>query len=315
MLFVDTLWPDFDGDALRAALADYARPRAALRRPMSDAEDPIPPSDLPIRFAMGVLMIAVALAATLLGGWAFRLLVAAAAALMLVEWADMHGVARRWAYASAALTVAALLGAVEYLYPVAQQVDEIPEELTGLLFEPLWLGFAALLAPAALAIALSRRVVMGWGVLYIGLPAFALLSLSWVWETLVLWVFIVTWATDIFAYFAGRAIGGPKLAPRISPNKTWAGLIGGMAGGRLVRLAARLLVRDGALLPLVGRGDGPGRAGRRPLRKLGEAPRRGQGQRLAAARPWRRARPARRPARGRPGDHAAADGGVVGRVR
>ena len=51
---------------------------------------------------------------------------------------------------------------------------------------------------------------------------------------LVFWVFAVTWATDIFAYFAGRAIGGPKLAPRISPNKTWAGLIGGMAGAGLL---------------------------------------------------------------------------------
>jgi phosphatidate cytidylyltransferase len=74
---------------------------------------------------------------------------------------------------------------------------------------------------------------MGWGFLYIVLPSLCLVILSW--ETygngaLVFWTFIVTWATDIFAYFAGRAIGGPKLAPRISPNKTWAGLVGGMVG-------------------------------------------------------------------------------------
>ncbi|MBL8675716.1 MAG: phosphatidate cytidylyltransferase [Rhodospirillales bacterium] len=45
----------------------------------------------------------------------------------------------------------------------------------------------------------------------------------------ILWVLAVVWATDIFAFFAGRAIGGPKLAPRISPGKTWSGLAGGMA--------------------------------------------------------------------------------------
>jgi phosphatidate cytidylyltransferase len=82
------------------------------------------------------------------------------------------------------------------------------------------------------------RLVRGWGPLwYIGgffyalLPALALL---WIRERdahgleLLIWTFIVTWATDIGAYFAGRAIGGPKLAPSISPKKTVAGLIGGI---------------------------------------------------------------------------------------
>jgi phosphatidate cytidylyltransferase len=61
-----------------------------------------------------------------------------------------------------------------------------------------------------------------------------LLVLSWAWFELVFWLMLVTWSTDIFAYFAGRSIGGPKLAPRISPNKTWAGLFGGMAGAAVV---------------------------------------------------------------------------------
>ena len=55
----------------------------------------------------------------------------------------------------------------------------------------------------------SRRLALIGGFLYVGVPAFALISLSWVWEILVFWVFIVTWATDILAYFAVRAIGGP----------------------------------------------------------------------------------------------------------
>ena len=48
-----------------------------------------------------------------------------------------------------------------------------------------------------------------------------------------IWTLALVWATDIGAYFAGRAIGGPRLWPAVSPNKTWAGLIGGMAGAAL----------------------------------------------------------------------------------
>ena len=80
------------------------------------------------------------------------------------------------------------------------------------------------------------------GFLYVGHTAFALMVLEWGTERVVLWVMIVTWSTDIFAYFAGRSFGGPKLAPGISPNKTWSGLIGGMAGAAVLGwIIARLL--------------------------------------------------------------------------
>jgi phosphatidate cytidylyltransferase len=69
--------------------------------------------------------------------------------------------------------------------------------------------------------------------------------LSWVDFTLVFWVMIVTWSTDIGAFFAGKGIGGPKLAPSISPAKTWAGLIGGaIAAALLGYLAAQYLGFD-----------------------------------------------------------------------
>ena len=88
------------------------------------------------------------------------------------------------------------------------------------------------------------RVVRGWGPLwYIGGFVYALvpaLALLWIRERyaqgleLLLWVFVISWATDIGAYFVGRALGKRKLAPSISPNKTVEGLIGGMIAATLV---------------------------------------------------------------------------------
>ena len=88
------------------------------------------------------------------------------------------------------------------------------------------------------------RLVRGWGPLwyisgffYALLPALALL---WIRERdahgiyLLLWAFIVTWSTDIGAYFTGRSIGKRKLAPSISPGKTVEGLYGGMAAATLL---------------------------------------------------------------------------------
>lgn len=192
-------------------------------------------SDLPTRFAAAVVMIAVTCAAIYIGGWVFRLLVAAGAAVMLVEWGDMHRTRRPWSYAGAGLLVFLLLAVTQYLYP-AGEIDLIDgvEGVSAESFDELWIGFAAVAALALLYGVLTRRLSMGWGLFYVGAPAFALMVLEWTRYDLILWAMLVTWATDIFAYFAGRSIGGPKLAPRISPNKTWAGLIGGMAGAAVV---------------------------------------------------------------------------------
>ena len=90
----------------------------------------------------------------------------------------------------------------------------------------------------------SVRRLFGWhplraagGALYVGVPACALV---WLRADVpggmqhLIWLLIVIWATDICAYLVGRTVGGPKLAPRISPGKTWSGLLGGVAGATLL---------------------------------------------------------------------------------
>lgn len=104
--------------------------------------------------------------------------------------------------------------------------------------------FALAIAAVATVMYLEwARIVRGWGPLwmvggffYCLLPAVSLIAIRVLGQRfgvgdgffVLIWAFFVTWATDIGAYFAGRAIGGPKLAPTISPNKTIAGLVGGM---------------------------------------------------------------------------------------
>jgi phosphatidate cytidylyltransferase len=110
-------------------------------------------------------------------------------------------------------------------------------------------GYAFAVVAAAVATAVFyewTRLTKGWGAAwYLGgflYAALAALALLWVRERadeadglrLLLWVFIVVWSVDIGAYFSGRAIGGPKLAPSISPGKTWAGFYGGVAAATVL---------------------------------------------------------------------------------
>lgn len=109
----------------------------------------------------------------------------------------------------------------------------------GGLWWQIFIGLVALIGLAELVrIALRfspniavRAVLLGIGALYIGWAAYRLGGLPY---EVVLGIIAIVIATDTGAYFSGRAIGGPKIAPRISPSKTWAGLGGGMLAAGLV---------------------------------------------------------------------------------
>lgn len=90
-----------------------------------------------------------------------------------------------------------------------------------------------------LAVQNNQKNVLRWkiiGVFYVAIPCTALLWLIKLanGHMIVLWVVLVVWATDIGAYFCGKIIGGKKLAPKISPKKTWSGLAGGIISAGLV---------------------------------------------------------------------------------
>jgi phosphatidate cytidylyltransferase len=99
--------------------------------------------------------------------------------------------------------------------------------------EPLWVGLGTL-----------------WFTL--GALAFLWLARGPAGRETALWLLAVVWATDIGAYVVGRAVGGPRLAPRISPHKTWAGLVGGVTSAAVVALVATSLTgaRSGFLVGL-----------------------------------------------------------------
>lgn len=175
-----------------------------------------------LRVVSALVMVPVALGLAYAGGLAFNLLVLALAALMAHEW---NSLSSGGVMASAAATGGAVVGCVG---------------IAALGYGDAGLAAAIPMAAMTMAVAWLGGVRTFWpplGVVYIAVPCIAVIWLRAApnvgLETIV-WLFAVVWATDIGAYFAGRGIGGPKLAPRISPKKTWAGLGGGVVAASVV---------------------------------------------------------------------------------
>ena len=177
--------------------------------------------DLKTRVLSALVLAPVVLAAVWLGGWVFRALIAVGAVLSAAEWVNLVPNSRK--------TPALLLSAGGVLLALVVQI------VAG----PLPAMVVAVIAAIAVALVGSGadRWLLGAGVIYV---AAGIAGLMWLRDqpdvglSLFLFTMLAVWATDVGAYAAGRTIGGPKLAPRISPKKTWAGLIGGMASSALV---------------------------------------------------------------------------------
>jgi phosphatidate cytidylyltransferase len=215
----------------------------------------VPPTDkkaLRKRIASALVLVPVVVAAAYWGPPIWDVLVALMGVAMAWEWSRLCGSGR---------TTRA--GTLTLIVPPAVIV-----------MADVWNWSAAL---AALGVCVLFAAVADWlkrwrsfpwhalGVAYIGLPCLAMVwlrsmpgaglpTLLWVLDAgllTLLWVLALVWAVDTGAYVTGRGIGGPKLAPHISPNKTWAGLVGGMVAGGAVGLAAAQVVQDASSCVLV----------------------------------------------------------------
>jgi phosphatidate cytidylyltransferase len=176
--------------------------------------------ELWLRILSGLVLAAVALALDHAGPRVFAALVALVALLMSWEWARMvRGVRYDMALG---VHAAAVLGAI------ALTVAGFP----ALALTTLAVG-AAVIVPLEFG---ERALASAIGVGYVGLPAVALVGLRCdepFGEFAIIFVFVVVWLTDTCAYAVGRLIGGPKLWPRVSPNKTWSGLLGGVGAAMI----------------------------------------------------------------------------------
>jgi phosphatidate cytidylyltransferase len=185
-------------------------------------------SSLALRILSALVLAPLAVGAAYLGGSTFLAFWTLAALGVLWEWDSLVCTQDRTAvFAMGALTLVG--GAV--LWDLGRPVPALI--LTGL----------GVLAVATLASS-SRRMWCIGGVACAALLLYAPVVLrrdSAYGLTAILFIFAVVWSTDIVAYFVGRAVGGRKLAPTISPNKTWSGAVGGLAGGLAAGTAAGLL--------------------------------------------------------------------------
>jgi len=207
----------------------------------ADVQTKAPPGGTIRRVGPAFIMIALALGTVIAGGWLFAAMAAGCCVLMLLEWQTMTGVGRT--------SPTGVLQSATGVAAVGLSAWGAPE--AGLMV----VGVGAVAAAIAASLSGQRLGYAALGVLYIGLPALAALWLRGLPGDAglfsILWLYAVVWAGDTGAYGFGRWLGGAKLAPQISPNKTWTGAAGGAVASIAAGIAAAALMGGFGSLALV----------------------------------------------------------------
>lgn len=182
-------------------------------------------SELFQRVVSAVVLAIVALATAFWGSWLFAAIWAALAIAVVYEWEHIV------APAQSPTMAIAMAGAIAIAAIVFRDAGVSPT-----FFIVAGAGIGGILLILAVR-ARAEPVRAAWlcgGLVYGGLLlacVVVLRSSGLIGFFAILFLFIVVWLTDIGAYFAGRTFGGPKFAPRISPKKTWSGVVGGVVSG------------------------------------------------------------------------------------
>jgi phosphatidate cytidylyltransferase len=197
-----------------------------------------PRRELILRIVSAALLAPLAVGVTWLGGWCFFAFWTLVAGVILWEWrgivADRAASGGLGECAVLAACIAAMVGfgGAAVLILLYGAVVECLAARTG---RPrLWLAAGIVYAGALPVACILLRADARYGFVAI------------------VFLFAVTWATDILAYFVGRLAGGPKLWRRVSPNKTWSGAIGGAAGAMVAGLAVVHLAQIANSLAVAG---------------------------------------------------------------
>lgn len=173
-------------------------------------------ADLRIRTLSAAVLIPLVLFAVWFGGFVFTGFIFALGIFMAIEWVKISfGTNKLQLLIHELAAAAVIMGSVT-------------------------LSLAAIIILSVVSWVLQRKDGINYwkvvGVAYVGLPVLALSILRddvQFGMKAVVWCMVIVWSADVMAYFFGRIIGGPKLVPRISPKKTWAGMVGAIVGAVL----------------------------------------------------------------------------------